>query len=578
MPEALDNFSFDKGINTRRNSATLEDGEMQSCSGFSLDHEGYISPLKSRAKVTSAGYGTIDNIHRYLNTVLITEGSNIRYRWDLTGYCGLYVNPDYNFTLAGTGYDAKARMVDYSGWVYIVNNHLNKAFYRDTLYPWGVASPTSAPSVSVGSASSPSGTYTCYYTYLVKFPSGMEYETGPSPSASVTVTSQAITWTGIKPCPYTVTTGTIIHRRLYRYSTGLAATYFVAEIADNTTTTYSDTLSDVTVQTNDTLSTISYSTPPDGLADIEFYIYRLFGIKGEFLHWSEPYIPFGWKTTSSINVCGEELTAVMYWGDQLYVASKSKWYRLSGTDPDTWSIKQTFSDKGVINTHTTKATKYGLLGLWYDGIYVFDGSISKNITEKQLGTSLFTDTISDTSACYAEWDGEKYYFYYPESGSTISKCLVIDYTYYPELRMYHDPFLASAHQFHQPTGHRYLARTDTSTGYEYEESATGASMDCSLRTGARTAKNILKRKQLKRIYHMINTHAKDVTMTVYVDDVAQSPVFTINTSTLVTRRIEDIPQNWEGYKYDVALSVSGVTDDDLEVYAPIVLEYTPVGE
>lgn len=459
MPEAIDAFTFDRGVNTRKNSAGLEDGELQECSGFTLDNDGFIKPMKPRVKIDSTAYGEIKNLHRYMNTVVMSEGDNLRYRWDLRGFCDKYTAPDNDFTLVGTGYDAKTRMVDYSGWIYMVNGHLNKAFYVDALYPWGVDSPTKAPSVSAGSASNPNGTYICYYTYRVRFPSGMEYETGPSPSASVTVSSQAITWAGITPCSYS-SSDVIITRKLYRYSTSLAATYYVTEITDNTTETYSDTATDASIQTNDTLSTTSYSTPPEGMTDIEFYIYRLFGIKGEYLYWSEPYIPFGFKTTSSINVCGEDLSAVMYWGDQLYIASKSKWYRLSGTDPDTWSIKQTFSDKGIINTHTVKATKYGLLGLWHDGIYTFDGSVSKNITEKQLGTSMFK-AISDTSVCYAEWDGQKYYLYYPETGSTLSKCLVIDFTFYPELRFYNDPFIATAHQYHQPTGRRYMARLDS---------------------------------------------------------------------------------------------------------------------
>ena len=460
MAESVDTFSFDKGINTRKNPTLLDEGEMQSCSGFSFENDGYITPMKPRVKITSDAYGEIRNLHRYLNTILMAEGNNIRYAWDLRGFCDNYTAPDNNFAYAGNGTPYRYRTVDYSGLIYMVNGNGNKMFFKDTLYTWGINNPTEAPQLAAGAGSNPNGTYTCYYTYLVKFPNGMEYETGPSPSSSVTVASQAITWSGISPCLYSGT-GVVIHRKLYRYSTSLAAVYYVATIADNTTTTYSDTATDASLQTNDILSTVSYTAPPENMTDIEFYIYRMFSIKGEYLYWSEPYIPFGFKATSSINVSGDELVAVMFWGDQLYIGTSSKWYRLSGTDPDTWSIKQTFADKGIINTHTVKSTKYGILGLWYDGLYVFDGSVAKNVTEKKIGTELFTSTISDRDACYAEWDGKKYYFYYPESGSTLSKCLVIDFTFYPDIRFYHDPFIASAHQFHLPTGRRYIARFDS---------------------------------------------------------------------------------------------------------------------
>ena len=66
-------------------------------------------------------------------------------------------------------------------------------------------------------------------------------------------------------------------------------------------------------------------------------------------------------------------------------------------------------------------------------------------------------------------------------------------------------------------------------------------------------------------------------MTVYIDGVAQTPTFTINTSTLTTRRIEDIPDTWEGKRFDIELSCDDVTDDDFEIHAPLVMRFTSVG-
>lgn len=114
-------------------------------------------------------------------------------------------------------------------------------------------------------------------------------------------------------------------------------------------------------------------------------------------------------------------------------------------------------------------------------------------------------------------------------------------------------------------------------GYIYEEDSSGAVMDVAVRTKTNVGKSILKRKALKYIYHMMNTHGKDVTMTVYVDGTAQTPTFTINTTVRKMTRIEDLP-SFEGYKFDIRLTCNDLTDDDLEIYSPLALQYVPYGE
>ena len=461
MPELMDTFSFDKGLNTRKNSVVLQEGELQECNGFAFENDGYLKPLKPRLQVHHSPYGQIRNIHRYQNHIIMAEGENIRYKWDMRGYCDRYIPADEEFTTIGTGTANRYRMVDYRDWVFMVNGHANRLFSRGALYPWGVDAPTSAPGGSAGASGNPSGTYSLYYTYLVTFPNGEQVESAPSPAGSVTVTSKKIEWTGIGICQYN-SANVKISRILYRYSSTLGATYEVIEIGDNTTTTYSDDEADGTIQLNPIISTEDYDVPQDPFTDIDLYLQRVFGIKGTYLYWSEAYLPFNFKTSSDINVStvGEDLVGVRSWGEQLYIPSRQKWYRLYGDSANTWGIKTTYTDRGVINTNTIDVTRYGILGMWYDGIYLFDGSFSKNITEKQIGRKLFTDTISNTDACYSEWDGAHYYFYYPTSGSVLDNCLIIDFAYYPNLRFYNDPFIATAHEYHFSTGRRYLARLD----------------------------------------------------------------------------------------------------------------------
>ena len=81
---------------------------------------------------------------------------------------------------------------------------------------------------------------------------GRVYETGPSPAGSVTVSDEKVSWTDIGISTYETAT---VWRKLYRYNTTLADTYYVGTIKDNTTTTYTDNVSDVTLLLGTTLST-----------------------------------------------------------------------------------------------------------------------------------------------------------------------------------------------------------------------------------------------------------------------------------------------------------------------------------
>jgi hypothetical protein len=567
---ATEPISFDKGLNTARSPLILEDGELVTASGMSYDTDGSVTPRESRRKVNTTTYGTISAIRRNnMNNVLMVEGSNIRWKWDLDGYCDLYVPSSEDFTAVGTLTNtARCRMADYADMTFIATPTDRKVFIAGTLYDWDIPAPASAPSGAPGASGNPSGTYSLYYSYLIYFPNGRAVETAPSPAGSVTVTSQKITWSNIGICPYSVTGGKI-YRKLYRYSTTLIDTYYVATIADNTTTTYSDDYADATVAVNDAIDTENYVLPPTDMVDICDYLGRIWAIAGNMLYPSEPYLPFNFDSTESIQVTndGDDLTAMIPWSDQLYVATKTTWYRLQGTNSATWGIRRTFASHGCINKHTLQRTRYGLVFLWHDGLYLFDGSLTKKITGDKIADSLFTSTISSKSACWSEWDGDKYYFHYPESGTTISKRLVCDFSTYPQIRFYYDDFIPTAHSFHGMTGIDYYGFG----GCHYEDGGSDAPA-LSIKTGDRAAKEIIRQKQLEYLYYDINTGGKDVTVCIYVDD-ALAYTLTLNTTSRERDR-KLLPQK-QGYRFCLTITSSdarGVT-----IYAPWAISTNSTG-
>ncbi len=562
-------ITFDKGINQKRSPLILEDGEMVSCLGFVFDSAGDLTARKPKEAVSSTAVGAIHTIHRYKNFVLLGDAKAARWKWDLNGYCDLYVPPNGNFTSLGNLNNSNAwQTADCEDFVFWVNGQDSKAFCVGNWYEWIIQNPTQAPVGAVGTGTL-SDTYSLYYTYYIKFPNGRTYETGLSPAGSVTVSTQGINWSNIGICLYQGT-GVEIHRRLYRTSDSLIDIYYVATIADNTTTTYSnETVLDATLLTSSVITTEGMEGPPEGMVDIEYYLTRVFGIKGSTLYPSEPYLPFTFDPGNSIQVSptGIDLVVTAAWGDQLYVASQAKWYRLQGVSAATWTIKTTFAEVGVTNRRSVCATRFGIIGQWYDGIYIFDGQTTKNITKDNIPSSVFTGMTSPKSA-HAEFDGNLYKFYYASTGTTIDKCLVIDMTDYPRMKFYNEDFLATAIEFHFPTGIYYYGKS----GLHYKD-GTSEIFATSLQTGDRVAKDIQHQKTLEYLYYDINTNSKDVILTFYVDGVAQTPVKILNTSDRIRDRI-DLPK-WQGYRFSMKLDCADA--QNLHIYGPWMVSGTSFG-
>jgi hypothetical protein len=560
-------LTFDKGLITKKSSMTLEDGELAVAQGMSYETFGMIDPRSSKQAVSTAQVGTINGMHRNVNHVILTDAGNVRNKWDLDGYCDLYIPPNGNFTLLGTMInDSRPVFCDHEEFTFIVTGGDKKVFLDGAWYEWDVPAPIGVPGATAGSAGNPSGVYTLYYTYLITFPNGFMVETPPSPAGSISVTSQKIEWTGISICPYA---GSLtVHRKLYRYSSGLIETYYVTTLENNTATTYSDNGTDASLMVNAVIDTADYTTPPPNPSFAVSHLQRVFCMAENYLYPSEPYLPFNYDVTNVLQITqmGDNLIGGVVWGDQLFMASRAKWYRLHGSDPGSWQIKNTFAHAGSLNKHTIKATRWGILSYWHDGIYLFDGSVSKNITAGKISKDLFSG-ISSAASCYSEWDGRRYYFHYPTTGTTLSKRLVIDMMQYPNIIVFHDDFVPTAHSFHEVTGINYYGFN----GYHYEEGGSDA-VSLSMRSGDRVCKDVLKQKQLEYLYYDCYTNGKPLVVTIYMDDVLVHTI-TINNSTRTKDRV--VLPNKQGYRFYI--SMTAVDARGMIIYEPWAISVNITG-
>jgi hypothetical protein len=370
------------------------------------------------------------------------------------------------------------------------------------------------------------------------------------------------------PCPY-AGSGLVIYRKLYRTSSSLISVYYVDTINDNTTTTYTDNFTDASLELNPVISTSTYNTIPANVNDVCSYIQRVFAISGNTLYISEPYLPFNFDLANAIAISpdGINLTSVVPWGDQLYISAPDTWYRLQGTKSSSWQVRPTFSEEGMIDRCTAIPTRYGVLGRWYDGIYAFDGMLSRNITLNKVAQSFFLN-IPSTTACAASWDGIHYRFFDP---SVSGKCLVLDFTYHPTIRVYYED-IVNAHKYHRDTGIHYYGKTD---GYQYADGTTEAVI-ASFQTGDRLTKEArYKQKQATYLYYDINTNGQDVTVTFYADGVASANTITLNNSSRTKARVS-IPGNVQGYR--ISIAVSCANSYGVEIYDPWAIDVNPFGD
>ena len=567
----IESFSFEKGINIKKDRLFLEQGELYSCSGFNLDVDGRLETREARQQsylISSDPSSSINGIHRFDEDVYSSSRMLCPGRQS-------YFNNIYHRAVDGTTYtrldllagNIRPCFADYEVFVFVADGGSRRAYIGARDYEWGIKNPVNPPAIVQGAGGNPDGEYNCYYTYYIRFPNDKYVETGPSPVSTITVASAQVYWQRIPSCPYEGA-GLTVMRRLYRTVSGVI--YLVTTVPDNTTGVYSDNVTDATLQLSPILGTEGYTTPPDYITDLEIYLQRVFAIKKNKLYWSEAYSPFSFKNTSDITVTkeDEDLVSVINWGDQLYLVSTEQWYRLQGNNPDTWAIKRTFTDSGIVNKYTLKHTKYGLIGLWNDGIYMFDGSINKNITELKLGTSFFKD-LDDLSVCYAEFDGGKYYLYYASSGTTLDSCLVIDFAYFPEIRLYHTNFIPSAYKLYKPTNTPYF----TKNRYEWTTGGT-ETIPIGLSSGDKAFGAIMKRKCLDYLYYDIDTNGQDVDVDIYVDD-ENVQTLTLNTSSRTRKRSQKLKAA-EGYRFRLDLNADNA--QDMVIYSPWALESTPVGE
>jgi len=229
-------FSPDGSLNVATDASDLPEssdgrntksGAMVRCKNLRTNEPGKAKTRDGSAKLNTTA----------INTAIwwIEEQGGARF-----SFAGTQIYEDESSIATGLT-DAQWSAIKYNAFndttdnIFALNGTDRKRIESSTVYEWGIAAPTVAPTLSVGQAGGLTGQYNAKYTYVRKVGSVIVAESNASPAADNTVVlaNQSLSVDVTQPSDSQVT-----HIRLYR-TLADGATYFLdTEIAVGITVAY----------------------------------------------------------------------------------------------------------------------------------------------------------------------------------------------------------------------------------------------------------------------------------------------------------------------------------------------------
>jgi len=641
---------FSAGQNTKQKQALLlKNGECQSMVNVDLGSAGMIGVPKRFIALSTFSFRVHSLVQLPQGYVLAGTGTSLYFVANSSGSAQTLI------TAALTS-STKISASTWNGWAYVANGTDKKKFCIASpavTYPWGVAGPTVAPTLSESTTYDDVHGVPCYYTYVAKYSEDdSEYETDVSPAgytvrmlyveitqsdisfdaSSRTITRVAGSWltdqftdgpvsvtvrgsnsndgtydiASIDATVITITTdyslvdeaaansitvssnvyrtitwtlpvstnSEVTHKRLYRTLGGV--TYFVAEVT-NATTTYSDTVNDVDLPLSSLFLREDYYEPPAGIwFSVEHYgrIFAATNVESHCIYASEPYEPQAFKLDPdtldyiySLQVFpkGEEVTGIASFGDHLYIASRSQIKRLVGSSPTYWALRPTNAKVGNVAKYAMAVTQHGIIHVWNDGVYLFDGYSTRKITQ---ACDDFFKLVNWSSADVIDsiWDGTQFRLFVPYGSgvTTPNRAIVVDFDDYPSsIRCFEENQAEQCGVYSSYSNDVYYAK-----GLTVGTRTDPAAMALELISKAFPTAGLLKMSGPAELHYEIDTRGQDLTLTFYYDNAAHGTTVTIN-ETSRARSYTDVPFVDSRAFY---FKISGSVTSAVKIYEPWIVK------
>lgn len=274
-----------------------------------------------------------------------------------------------------------------------------------TLIPLVPITPSSAASVAATGSGVLNGGYKVAISFLIKDADGNVLTESPMTALSsvAALSNQQLAITSIP----TSTEASVNARRIYRTLSGGSILYFLADIDNNTTTTYTDNTADATLSI---LPTTDHETsgPPGALTTDAYTLRlvvswknRLWGCSNETaalddILFTEDGTVYKWTGSITAYPKGQELNGVIALAprrDQLGVLKRGGLWQITGDSEANFRIVQlAYGKGGCVSRRTVVTVNDTVYWLGPDGVYEWGSSGVRSITDDSVQPWFLTST------------------------------------------------------------------------------------------------------------------------------------------------------------------------------------------
>jgi hypothetical protein len=247
------------------------------------------------------------------------------------------------------------------------------------------------------------------YTYVRKVSGILEAESNPSDKA----TTDEVVYNGIGVTWAATSDPQVTHVRLYR-TLPSSFDYFFDSEHDVGLLSASLTKTDTALGTE---AATNHNRPP--LGNVVYgpafngYCFMLLDNK---LHYCLPFQPEYWPLEYYIEVGPPQLDlrAIVFFNGATYVMNRNEMFLIQGSSADTFFPYPLGGvEAGAINQNTVEAVKgAGIFRVHNDGVWLFNGSIDKKITEERFAPMFNGETKGTIPAINKELIENSWLFYY----------------------------------------------------------------------------------------------------------------------------------------------------------------------